>query len=75
MNVALSEMHRMAEAENKRARQHWGDEFHVNTKGKNILDRVKPFIGSGKSLTQVDGELDCSLAAVHQSLKKLGAKL
>lgn len=44
-------------------------------KGKNVRERIKPYIGSGLRQAEVARRLNVSRVAVHRALKRMGASL
>lgn len=73
--MSIAAMIEMARKENIVARKRWDVGGGATSYRKNITTRIKPYIGSGMTQTEVARALDCAVPSVTYALKKMGAKL
>lgn len=66
----------LAAAENRATRIAWGERPEPRRfSQKNVAEKVRPYLGSGLSRSEVARRIGCSRPAVSDALKKIGGEL
>lgn len=66
----------LAAAENRATRIAWGEKPDPRRfSQKNVAEKVRPYLGSGLSRSEVARRIGCSRPAVSDALKKIGGAL
>jgi len=66
----------VAAAENRATRIAWGEKPEPRRfSQKNVAEKVRPYLGSGLSRSEVARRIGCTRPAVSDALKKIGGQL